>query len=136
VSLDPSWDDELIRDPLFFERTAGTDVFLPNQEEAYALTGTEDPQQALAVLGHHFPVVALKCGGDGALLAMDGAIIGLPSPKVEVVDTTGAGDAFNAGFLDAWLDDTGPAECLAAAISAGSRSVQASGGTGSLAASA
>lgn len=136
VSLDPSWDDELIRDPLFFERTAGTDVFLPNQEEAYALTGTEDPQQALAVLGRHFPVVALKCGGDGALLAMDGAIIGLPSPKVEVVDTTGAGDAFNAGFLDAWLDDTGPAECLAAAISAGSRSVQASGGTGSLAASA
>ena len=88
------------------------------------------------MLGRHFPVVALKRGGDGALLAMDGAVIALPSPKVEVVDTTGAGDAFNAGFLDAWLDSAGPAECLSAAITAGSRSVQASGGTGSLAASA
>lgn len=136
VSLDPSWDDELISDPLFLERTAGVDVFLPNQEEAFALTGTEDPQQALAVLGRHFPVVALKCGGDGALLAMDGVVIALPSPRVDVVDTTGAGDAFNAGFLDAWLNRASPAECLAAAIGAGSRSVQAAGGTGSLAASA
>ncbi|MCR6670504.1 carbohydrate kinase family protein [Devosia ginsengisoli] len=136
VSLDPSWDDELIRDPLFFERSAGTDVFLPNQEEAYALTGTDDPHAALALLGRHFPVVALKCGGDGALLAMNGAVIALPSPQVEVVDTTGAGDAFNAGFLNVWLDGASPDECLSAAITAGSRSVQASGGTGSLAATA
>ena len=136
VSLDPSWDDELIRDPLFFERSAGADVFLPNQEEAYALTGTDDPHAALGVLAHHFPVVALKCGGEGALLAMNDTVITLPSPKVEVVDTTGAGDAFNAGFLNVWLDGASPTECLSAAITAGSRSVQASGGTGSLAATA
>lgn len=133
VSLDPSWDDELIRDPMFFERTAGTDIFMPNMEEAHALTGAGDPEAALAVLARHFPVVALKCGADGALLAMDGTITARPSPKVDVVDTTGAGDAFNAGFLDAWLDGAGPDQCLTAAIGAGSRSVQASGGTGSLA---
>ena len=74
--------------------------------------------------------------GDGALLAMDGAVIAQPSPRVDVVDTTGAGDAFNAGFLDAWLNRASPTACLAAAIDAGSRSVQAAGGTGSLAASA
>ncbi|QDZ12633.1 carbohydrate kinase family protein [Devosia ginsengisoli] len=136
VSLDPSWDDDLIRDPLFFERSAGVDVFLPNQEEAYALTGTDDPRAALAVLTRHFPVVALKCGGDGALLAMNDTVIALPSPQVEVIDTTGAGDAFNAGFLNVWLEGASPAECLSAAITAGSRSVQASGGTGSLAATA
>jgi len=133
VSLDPSWDDELIRDPMFFERTAGADIFMPNMEEAHALTGAGDPEAALAILARHFPVVALKCGADGALLAMDGAVTARPSPKVDVVDTTGAGDAFNAGFLDAWLDGADAEECLSAAIGAGSRSVQASGGTGSLA---
>jgi len=134
VSLDPSWDDDLIRDPLFFERTSGADIFMPNQEEAHALTGCPDPRDALAVLARHFPIVTLKCGGDGAMLAIGGDILALPSPRVRVVDTTGAGDAFNAGFLDAWLDDAEPQACLAAAIGAGSRSVQASGGTGSLAA--
>lgn len=134
VSLDPSWDDELIRDPLFFERTIGTDIFMPNLEEARALTGQQDPRDALAILARHFPIVALKCGGDGAMLAMKETVISLPSPQVRVIDTTGAGDAFNAGFLDAWLDGAEPDACLAAAIGAGSRSVQASGGTGSLAA--
>ena len=70
----------------------------------------------------------------GAMLAMGEVVIALPSPQVRVVDTTGAGDAFNAGFINAWLDGAEPEACLAAAIGAGSRSVQASGGTGSLAA--
>jgi sugar/nucleoside kinase (ribokinase family) len=132
VSLDPSWDDKLIRDPEFFERCAGVDVFLPNLEEAEALTGLADPQAALAQLASHFPVVALKLGGEGAMLAINGKAIRLPSPRVDVIDTTGAGDAFNAGFLHAWLDGRAPESCLAAAIAAGTRSVQASGGTGSL----
>lgn len=132
VSLDPSWDDELIADPQFFEHAAGADLFLPNLEEARALTGCEDSHAALEQLRQHFPVVALKRGGDGALLAMDGAVLELATPVVEVVDTTGAGDAFNAGFIDAWLDGRSPADCLAAAIARGSRSVQAAGGTGSL----
>ncbi|ODT66881.1 MAG: ribokinase [Pelagibacterium sp. SCN 63-23] len=132
VSLDPSWDDELIRDPMFFERSTGADIFLPNLEEARALTGQDDPAAAIAQLHRHFPIVALKSGDQGALLAMDGEVISMPTPQVEVIDTTGAGDAFNAGFLHAWLDGADARACLAAAIAAGSRSVQASGGTGSL----
>lgn len=132
VSLDPSWDAELIRDPLFFERASGTDVFLPNMEEAEALTGETDPAAALAVLKRHFPVVALKRGGEGAILAAGGTVIDLPSPRVEVVDTTGAGDAFNAGFIHAWLKGADHSSALAAAIDAGTSSVQASGGTGSI----
>ncbi|WP_127754545.1 sugar kinase [Devosia sp. 1566] len=132
VSLDPSWDDQLIRDPDFFALSSGADIFLPNMEEAEALTGQSDPQVALVELARYFPCVALKCGAGGALLAVDGQVLRLPSPKVEVVDTTGAGDAFNAGFLHAWLSGADPQACLAAAIDAGSRSVQASGGVGSL----
>ncbi|MDO5641552.1 MAG: sugar kinase [Paracoccus sp. (in: a-proteobacteria)] len=132
ISLDPSWDDRLIRDPAFFERAAGVDIFLPNLAEAQALTGLTAPRDALAALQRRFPVVALKCGADGAMLATGGAILRLPSPRVSVVDTTGAGDAFNAGFLNAWLDGAPPEESLAAAVDAGARSVQAAGGTGSL----
>ena len=132
VSLDPSWDDELIRDPAFFERAAGVDVFLPNVEEAEALTGHADPEAALAVLRRHFPIVALKRGGEGAILAAGDDTILLPSERVEVVDTTGAGDAFNAGFIHAWLDGADHPTALGAAIAAGTSSVQASGGTGSI----
>jgi sugar/nucleoside kinase (ribokinase family) len=132
VSLDPSWDADLIRDPLFFERAAGTDIFLPNVEEAEALTGKSDPAEALAILRRHFPIVALKRGGEGALLAAGDEIFELPSARVEVVDTTGAGDAFNAGFIHAWLDGADNRTALAAGIAAGTRSVQASGGTGSI----
>ncbi|MHA6297153.1 carbohydrate kinase family protein [Devosia sp. CAU 1758] len=132
VSLDPSWDDELIRDPDFFERAAGTDVFLPNMEEAEVLTGHRDPQAALEHLARHFPLVALKCGSEGAMLTVDGNTLRLPSRRVDVVDTTGAGDAFNAGFLNSWLNGSVAQDCLSAATDAGTRSVQASGGTGSL----
>jgi sugar/nucleoside kinase (ribokinase family) len=132
VSLDPSWDETLIADPQFFDRVAGADIFLPNLEEARALTGCDTAEAALALLQRHFPVVALKCGGDGALLAMNGETHAMAAPQVEVIDTTGAGDAFNAGFLDAWLDGGDPRACLVAAIGAGTRSVQAAGGTGSL----
>jgi len=59
-------------------------------------------------------------------------VIDLPSPRVEVVDTTGAGDAFNAGFIHAWLNGGDNRTALVAAIDAGTRSVQASGGTGSI----
>lgn len=132
VSLDPSWDDTLIREPAFFEHAAGTDIFLPNREEALALTGLADPAAALTQLAATFPIVVLKRGGEGAMLAAAGQTIALPSRKVEVIDTTGAGDAFNAGFIHAWLNGTALADCLAAAIEAGTCSVQAPGGTGSL----
>lgn len=132
VSLDPSWDNDLIGDPAFFERTAGVDVFMPNLEEAYALSGCTEPVAALSYLSQYFAVVALKAGADGGMVGSADGAISLPSPKVTVVDTTGAGDAFNAGFLHAWLDGEAGPSCLAAAIHSGSLSVQASGGTGIL----
>jgi len=128
VSLDPSWDDTLIRDKGLLAACAGVDVFLPNFEEAQAITRLANPDQALDALANHFPVVALKRGGEGASLAVSGGRYRGFAPKVEVIDTTGAGDAFNAGFLNAWLDGRAPKACLDAGITTGSRSVQAAGG--------
>ncbi|WP_127073075.1 carbohydrate kinase family protein [Pelagibacterium lentulum] len=128
VSLDPSWDETLIRDPRFFERTAGVDIFLPNLEEAAALTGSEAPEACLSTLAAHFPLVALKLGPQGAMLAHQGRVFIQPALAIAVVDTTGAGDAFNAGFIDAWLDGSTPETALSAAIACGSHSVQHAGG--------
>lgn len=129
VSLDPSWDDTLIRDPRLPERCAGVDIFLPNREEATAITGLANPQAAVARLAEHFPIVALKSGSDGAHVRSAGFSTHVPADQVPVVDTTGAGDAFNAGFIHAWLEGRDIADCTRAGIRHGSLAVQAVGGT-------
>ncbi len=132
VSLDPSWDETLIRDPALIENCRGIDLFLPNVEEASAIAGTDDPVQALDHIARHFPLVVLKQGPDGATLARGAERCSLLAPRVDVVDTTGAGDAFNAGFINAWLSRKGDRACLESAIAAGSLSVQAAGGATAL----
>ncbi len=128
VSLDPSWDASLIYDDGFLNSCAGVDVFLPNLEEATAITGHEDPDAAIRKLAEAFPTVALKVGGEGAWASFDGGMWHAPAQDVDVVDTTGAGDAFNAGFINAWLEQLDPKRCLEAGITAGSRAVQVKGG--------
>lgn len=128
VSLDPSWDDTLIQNTDLIDRCRGVEVFLPNFAEGRAITGKSTPQDVLDTLAPHFRVVALKLGRDGAMLRHAGETIILPAPPVEVVDTTGAGDAFNAGFINAWLLGGAPGDWLQAGIAAGSRSVQIIGG--------
>jgi hypothetical protein len=131
VSLDPSWDDAWIRDPDLVQRATGTDVFLPNAAEARAIAGCEDLDQAGRRLAQHFPVVVIKDGEQGARLYQRESSLGLPAPKGgPVLDTTGAGDAFNAGFLAAWLAGRSPAHALAEGIACGTLSVQGVGGAG------
>ncbi|SMH28805.1 carbohydrate kinase family protein [Azospirillum agricola] len=129
LSLDPSWDDSLIRDPGLLASCAGIDLFFPNEEELRAITGRADVEDGLESLADAFPLTVVKRGGAGALLAAAGGLrLEMAAETVPVVDTTGAGDAFNAGFLDAWLDGHGHRDCLATAIATGSASVGHAGG--------
>lgn len=128
VSLDPSWDTSLIYSKGLVAACDGVDVFLPNLEEAEAITGKADPREAIDALSSAFPVVALKGGAQGAWLSSDRNVFHAAARNVPVIDTTGAGDAFNAGFLDAWLSRESPQQCLEAGIEAGSLAVQAMGG--------
>lgn len=132
VSLDPSWDDALIHHPAFLDRCQGIDLFLPNAEEALAITSAAGPEEALDILSRRFPMVVLKKGAEGAVLADGQNRFRLDAPRVSVIDTTGAGDAFNAGFLHSWLKGKGNQASLAAAIEVGSLSVQAAGGTAAI----
>ncbi|MBP2551610.1 sugar/nucleoside kinase (ribokinase family) [Neorhizobium galegae] len=132
VSLDPSWDASLIYDPALLSRCEGVDVFLPNLEEAEAITGSPDPEMALRMLKSTFPIVVLKGGASGAWAASGDVLLHVPAKSVPVVDTTGAGDAFNAGFLNEWLGKSLLSDCLSAGIDAGSLAVQTAGGATAL----
>jgi sugar/nucleoside kinase (ribokinase family) len=79
------------------------------------------------------PTVAVKLGAAGGLLVGSDAPTRVHGRPVEVVDTTGAGDSFNAGFIAGLLDNASPAESLKRAVSSGTIAVTGWGGTGRLA---
>lgn len=113
----------------FLDWTAGADLIFANESEAAALTGVTGHAEQVGALGQRFNTVIIKRGGLGAVLGgRDGVRISLPAPSVAVLDTTGAGDAFAAGFIAAQLDGSSEAEALAQAIAAGAKAVQSIGG--------
>jgi sugar/nucleoside kinase (ribokinase family) len=103
------------------------DLLLPNEAEAVALAGCELPG-ALTVLADRGPVPVVKRGGEGALALVDGALISARGPLVTPVDTVGAGDGFDAGFLAGWLASGDVAEALAWGCACGALSTRAAGG--------
>jgi sugar/nucleoside kinase (ribokinase family) len=87
------------------------DIFLPNDDEACRITGKPDAESALASLAQRVPIVAIKCGKRGALVQAKDKKWELPAQSVAPVDTIGAGDSFNAGFLAAYLRGETPDRC-------------------------
>jgi len=131
TSLDCNWDPREEWDGGIRALLAESDVFLPNAAEATRIAGTDDVEtaaRALAALGPR--IVAVKLGPEGALAVTDqGAAARSPALAVDPVDTTGAGDAFDAGFLAAWLAGRPLGACLALGVACGSLSTRRAGGT-------
>jgi sugar/nucleoside kinase (ribokinase family) len=108
------------------------DFFLPNEDEGLALTGITGPAgQAEAFLAAGAGTVVITCGHAGALMATPARQAWLAAPAVDAVDSSGAGDAFAAGFisgvLEGWPDDkklifasvVGASACTALGCTAG-----------------
>ena len=113
----------------FLDWTAGADWIFANESEAEALTGLVGYQALMLALGERFANVVIKRGRLGAALGgRDGLRVELPAPMVTVVDSTGAGDAFAAGFIAAHLAGEDEASALAKGIAAGAKAVQSIGG--------
>jgi sugar/nucleoside kinase (ribokinase family) len=114
---------------------AACDLVLPNEAEAVALAAalTGGPvaglPAALAVLAASGPVPVVKRGGDGAVALSGGALISARGARVTPVDTVGAGDGFDAGFLAGWLASGDLAKALAWGCACGALSTRATGGT-------
>lgn len=113
----------------FLALTEGIDVLLPSRDEACLLTGLPDPADAAAKLSRHVPLVVVKQGAAGALVARSGEVRArVPAVPATAVDTTGAGDAFTGAFLAALLAGTRPEEAAAEGCRAGARAVEQVGG--------
>ena len=113
VSVDPS--SAALLAPGFLRLVEGADLLLPNLAEASALTGRADPERAAKRLVERVPEVVVTLGSEGALWTSGADVVRAPAaPASAVIDTTGAGDAFTAGFLAARLEDAGPTAALAA----------------------
>jgi sugar/nucleoside kinase (ribokinase family) len=100
----------------FLQLSNGATLLLVNADQAMLITGRDEPEQAARVLNAWYPQVVVKLGADGALFYANGRPepFRVTGPPVErIVDGTGAGDAFCAGFLPPWLDKKPPGEALA-----------------------
>ncbi|MGI5818394.1 MAG: carbohydrate kinase family protein [Armatimonadota bacterium] len=113
VSLDTGFDPEESWDSGLLRLLPQMDIFLPNEAEAQAITGTSTIDAAFEALCAMTEVVALKMGPDGALACENNETVHVPGFAVDVADTTCCGDAFNAGFIDGLLAGLPLAECVA-----------------------
>jgi sugar/nucleoside kinase (ribokinase family) len=105
------------------------DIFLPNETELGAIAQEPDLDRALATLGMQIPTIAVKLGGRGAIVQTKGQCLRVGVPPVKVVDTTGAGDTFDAGFIYGLLQGWPIEKTLQFAAMCGSLSTRAIGGT-------
>jgi sugar/nucleoside kinase (ribokinase family) len=105
VFADAGWEQAERWGPQVLAQLADCHAFSPNAAEAMACTRTGSPRAALSRLADLVPLAVVTCGRDGAL-AVDGTTgesARVPAPRVEAVDTTGAGDVFGAGLVAATL---------------------------------
>lgn len=120
ISLDCSWDDALcvtdIR-PLL----GSVDVFLPNENEVAHL-------KCIGLAEAFAPLTVVKRGASGATAMTATQVVDAPTEPLQAVDSTGAGDAFNAGFLSAWLSGNTLEACLRAGNTRGALALQSRGG--------
>lgn len=113
----------------FLDWVGEADWLFANESEAELLSDSADLDMQVQKLGERFRHVVVKRGRFGAILGgRDGIVATAPAPFVQVVDTTGAGDAFAASFVAAMLSGADPKACLEAGIAGGARAVQSLGG--------
>jgi len=104
------------------------DVFLPNEHEACKVAGTGDVDGALDALAHLVPIIVIKCGAQGVLAKRGKEHFHAASLSGQPVDTVGAGDSFNAGFLHKFIRGADLQDCLEYGnVSAGLSTTRAGG---------
>lgn len=129
TSLDPGfdpaqqWGDDLI------ETLREVDVFLPNEQELLAITACNDLQAALRLVQNGRTHTVVKRGRQGCTSLHKEQWLNVPAYPVKAIDTTGAGDSFDAGFLHAWLRQMPWLDCMRWGSACGSLSTRGVGGT-------
>jgi sugar/nucleoside kinase (ribokinase family) len=129
ISLDTNDDPDDRWEGGLHEILRHVDVFLPNEREACKAAGTEDLEAAIRKLSELVPLVVAKLGRKGALAQRGTERLTSPAQEVVPVDSVGAGDSFDAGFLHEYVKGSDLPKCLASGNRAGALSTTRPGGT-------
>lgn len=129
VSIDTNWDPEEAWNHGLAQALAHTDIFLPNANEAMAIARETELESAEVKLVQSVSTVVVKLGADGARCRRGATTLHDPGFPVDVVDTTGAGDSFDAGFIYGHVRGWSLSDSLALACACGALSTRAPGGT-------
>lgn len=128
ASFDIGYDDTEEWSDKILEIVEIVDIFMPNEKEATNYTKKETPEEALKALSEVGNTIVVKKGGDGSIAYKDGEYAEANPFKTVCVDTTGAGDSFNAGFIFGWLKNYELQKSLMIGNAVGSKSVEKYGG--------
>jgi sugar/nucleoside kinase (ribokinase family) len=129
VSLDTNDDPEDRWGGVLDEILGMIDIILPSEVELIRMARVSTTEEALDVIGRSVPLIVVKCGARGAIVQDRGSRQLIPGVNVIPVDTIGAGDSFNAGFLSAYLRGASPIEAARMGNITGALSTLAPGGT-------
>jgi len=105
------------------------DVFLPNEQEACKLAGARDVESALESLSRLVSIVVIKCGARGVVAKHGNKRFSVPALPLQPIDTVGAGDSFNAGFLHKFIRGRAIQDCLEYGVACAGLSTTRTGGT-------
>lgn len=128
TSWDFGWNEPLSNDRGLVGLIDALDFVFLNDLEARLYTGAASLAESIPAWRERKAITILKLGPEGAVWLAPDRDIHVAAPKVKAVDTTGAGDSFNAGFLVAWMRGASPERCLAAGNKAGADSTKKAGG--------
>jgi sugar/nucleoside kinase (ribokinase family) len=129
ISLDTNDDPDDIWGPPLYEILPYVDIFLPNEGEICRMAGGCGLDQAMQRLGEKVPTIVVKRGRQGCRVKHYDQVFDVPGVSVVPVDTIGAGDSFDAGFLCAYLNGMDLAACARAGNITGALSTLSTGGT-------
>ena len=129
TSLDPDSDPTGVWDESIFEVLKYVDVFLPNEQEALHITKCNSLEAALNVLSQTVKIAVIKAGKRGVWVKNKTKIYHADVFKVDVVDTTGAGDSFNSGFIYKYYQGDDLENCIIWGSACAAISTTKSGGT-------
>jgi sugar/nucleoside kinase (ribokinase family) len=128
-SLDVGWNPDTFQSSGFASLLREFEFVFPNEMEARAITGEKTVERAAKKLARWVRVPVVKLGADGSLAVRNGKILRELSIRVRSVDATGAGDAFNGGFLHGYLAGWKLEDCLRAGNICGALATTGAGGS-------
>jgi sugar/nucleoside kinase (ribokinase family) len=129
TSLDPGFDPDQAWEDDLLDTLNKVDIFLPNEEELLAITGYRHLNDALLAIQNGRTQTVVKRGRHGCASMREDQWLSVPAYAVEAIDSTGAGDSFDAGFLHAWLRELPWLDCMRWGSACGSLSTRGIGGT-------